>query len=495
MRHERYSLLILLIFSLLPPLLGQERIEWSQVENAAGYDVEIRKDGDLVLRTQTQTAMLPLFLMPGEYEFRVTALDAFGKPARVGEWSTLRIITPPRPFILNVTPNHFIERENPPLTLRVQGHISPTPKGSIYQIQNLEGRTIPLNILESKKREGERGWSDVMLQAKRAPTPGRWRLSMENPDGQISLLDDAIEVVDFLRPRIRSVSPRLIPENTNAHVLTIKGSGWDEEVVLTVEGPEALPLVELQREGDEGQYILDLTKAIAGEYTIVASNPSGEQGRKENAFEVTQDSLEFLRTQQSENNQETKSSDKKAIFPLPPHHIRAGASTFFPFGNEEARFYGRGFYGASLSYAKTFEGPPISRAPFFQELAWTIGTHWTRQPGSHPVYNIRIDRFDLLLGLSYSTPFRFPLNILVNTSIGFGYSYYTATNATREQDLGNFTLKSLDSIDASLRLGAGLRIRMGRHFYLDLLCDLGAIFYYTHHSWFFSPHALVGVRW
>ena len=69
------------------------RLEWTAVEGARSYLVEIRASGaaGLVLSATAVEPGIEAPLVPGDYEIRVSALNVFGKAVAVGEWTAFSV--------------------------------------------------------------------------------------------------------------------------------------------------------------------------------------------------------------------------------------------------------------------------------------------------------------------------------------------------------------------------------------------------------------------
>ncbi len=69
-------------------------IEWNEVKGNNGYKVEVRKISNpeiLVAEEKTVTSSLEFLIPAGEYEFRISALNRFGKPSSWSQWSSFQV--------------------------------------------------------------------------------------------------------------------------------------------------------------------------------------------------------------------------------------------------------------------------------------------------------------------------------------------------------------------------------------------------------------------
>ncbi|AOP35059.1 hypothetical protein A0128_15135 [Leptospira tipperaryensis] len=69
-------------------------IEWNEVKGNNGYKIEIRKKGleDTIAKEEkVSTNSLEFKIPAGEYEFRISALNRFGKPSSWSQWSAFLV--------------------------------------------------------------------------------------------------------------------------------------------------------------------------------------------------------------------------------------------------------------------------------------------------------------------------------------------------------------------------------------------------------------------
>ncbi|MBM9579649.1 fibronectin type III domain-containing protein [Leptospira sp. 201903070] len=69
-------------------------IEWNEVKGNNGYKIEIRKKGledTIVKEEKVSTNSLEFKILAGEYEFRISALNRFGKPSSWSQWSAFLV--------------------------------------------------------------------------------------------------------------------------------------------------------------------------------------------------------------------------------------------------------------------------------------------------------------------------------------------------------------------------------------------------------------------
>lgn len=69
-------------------------IEWNEVKGNNGYKIEIRKksiEDTLVMEEKVAVNSLEFKIPSGEYEFRISALNRFGKPSSWSQWSAFHV--------------------------------------------------------------------------------------------------------------------------------------------------------------------------------------------------------------------------------------------------------------------------------------------------------------------------------------------------------------------------------------------------------------------
>ncbi|PJZ59028.1 fibronectin type III domain-containing protein [Leptospira barantonii] len=69
-------------------------IEWNEVKGNNGYKVEVRKTSTpetLFAEEKVVTNSLEFLIPAGEYEFRISALNRFGKPSSWSQWSSFLV--------------------------------------------------------------------------------------------------------------------------------------------------------------------------------------------------------------------------------------------------------------------------------------------------------------------------------------------------------------------------------------------------------------------
>ena len=473
---------------------AQDRIQWEPVDGANHYRIEIVRDGELVLETRSDEPGLPLFLPPGNYEFRVDVINTFGKVAATGEWSPLRILAPVVPFLIDIQPREIHEGSSDAFLLRVSGHRD----GSTYQLEGPEGQVIELSAdtLGDGSLEGndDSPWREIILEVgRREPGKGSWNLTMTNPDGRVSRMDNAVTVLERLRPRIGKFDPREIPAGEVHNPAALEISGLEENALVEFFGPSDIKPTLLSKNG-EGQmeYSLNLKDVEPGWYGVRVTNPSGGSDEDEKLFQVTPRPL----SEEELAAMNALEIDKREPRPIGehPHSVSGGWKTAFTLG-ATADYYRPSWVGFTLNYSQEFHNSLVRRIPILDGLGWEASYAITRHPTNYPLYQINLVRTDILLGARYVTPFDFPVNLLLRASAGIGLSRYKSPELNRDEDMGSGPLRDLDSMDFVSRYGVGARIDINPRWFIDAACDIGAVNYLSRTSWSLQPRLEGGWRW
>ena len=193
---------------------------------------------------------------------------------------------------------------------------------------------------------------------------------------------------------------------------------------------------------------------------------------------------------------ETLEIDKKEPRPRPdyPHSIFGGWHFTFPLG-ASTEYYNNDYAGFTFGYAQDFSNDLVRRIPGFDGLSWNITYSYSHIKTTFPLTDINLNRSEFLLGLNYVTPFNFPVNLLLKAGVGMGFSIYTSTEHNRDEWLGSFSLRDLDSLDFLTRFGIGARFDIGSRWYINLSCDITSSHYLSRTVWLLQPVLEGGWRW
>lgn len=494
------SFFLLFFLAAAIQLQAQDRVEWVAVEGADHYRIEIHRNGELVLDTRSNETWIPLFLPAGNYEFRVEAINAFGKVASSSEWSPLSILAPSIPFIISLLPGEIHEGATTEFTAQVSGFIAAEDgkEGSSFHLEAEDENPILLDIVDSHKNIDENGepagWSDVSLSAgRKRPDVDLWTLVMMNPDGRESRMDGALQVLDNLNPRIRSVNPNEIPAGSTHNPLILKIAGLEEGASISFQGPSPLQPTLLSRpETDTLEYSLNLEKAEPGWYSVSVTNPSGSETVREKALKILPRPL--TEEEIAAENALGVDTNEAMVLPEHPRSIFFGWAISFPVG-DTADYYNPDFVGLSIGYSQVFNNDFFRKLHWLNGLGWDFTASFTNHSTNYPLFEIRLNRYSFLMGLNYVTPFNSPVNLMLRVSSGIGVSFYTSPDIQdRDGDLGGFTLRDLGSLDYVMRFGGGMRIDISPRWYIDVVCDVSASFYLSRSAWSVLPKIEGGWR-
>ena len=487
---------LLTFFIAAAGLQAQDRIEWEAVEGAQYYRIEFRRDGTLVLETRSEEPSLPLFLPAGIYEFQVTVINSFGKTATQSDWSPLKISAPITPFIIDFSPREIHEGGESTFSSRISGFVQGPELSSTFALEDSEGNQIELDFQNPGllPEEKNNNWNQITLElGRKAPGTGSWALILTNPDGRESRMDNALTVLERLRPKIRKISPKEMEAGSNSSITMVEITGMEDGAVIEINGPSDIPATLLKKNEDGVlEYSLNLENTVPGWYSMVVTNPSGGFDVREKAFEV----LPPPPTPEEIAAATALDIDKKEPRPIPeyPDSFVFGWHFAFPMGSSK-EYYENSYAGFSLAYSRNFSNDLIRRIPVFNELSWDITYSYTNIETTFPITIIHLNRSNFILGLSYVTPFNFPVNLLLKAGLGMGFSIYTSPEHDRDEWLGPFSLRDLDSLDFISRFGAGVRYDINPRWYINLSCDFTATYYLSRTVWSVQPVLQGGRRW
>lgn len=477
-------------------LPAQEKIEWEPVDGADHYRIEIRQNGELVLETRSDESHLPLFLPPGIYDFQVKVINTFGKTASAGEWSPLKITTAVIPFIIDFQPKEIHEGSDHSFRARVSGLVSIAEESTQFILEDAEGKQIQLesepSALQLETQSGN--WDEVILTTRRNnPGQGPWTLVMTNPDGRENRMDSALIVLNRLRPRIRKFSPKEIPAGEIHNMAVLEIAGMETGAIVELTGPSDFQST-LLKDTNDGilEYSLNLQDAETGWYSVRVTNPSGGSDFKEKAFKI----LPAPPTPEEIAAANALKIDDREPRPIPefPRSLFGGWNFIFPTAST-SEYFKNSYAGFSMGFSRNFNNKLIRRIPGLNGLAWEITFIYSYNKTTFPLIDINLNRYNFILGVSYVTPFDFPLNLLLRVGSGMGFSIYTSPEHSRDELLGTFRLKDLDSLDFVARFGIGARFDISTRWYVDLSCDFSATFYLSRSAWAIGPRLEGGWRW
>lgn len=261
---------------------GPVTIGWESLDTS--YRVEVRRDGQVFIDTEQSENELKLNLAPGFYEYRIHVLNPFEKEVSVSGWLPLTVESSKIPYFRVTIPEVVWE--------------GATAIEMTLEATQLRPETV-FNIVKDQNRipvewRGAAGVYTVTVSDDNL-NPGNWDLEALDPSGETFVHPDALVVRPTRSPVIEDLSTRTVVAG-NLVSIEVSGEAFDPETTFTFEGPGGeLPVaaMEINEEGNAVLY-LDLKDAKAAEYDLIASNPSGEETRENNALLVTEAEAELI---------------------------------------------------------------------------------------------------------------------------------------------------------------------------------------------------------
>ncbi len=465
-------------------LSAQERLEWQPVEGAHHYMVLIRQDGELVIETSSTDPWLPLFVPPGDYELKIKAFNTFGNVFSESGWSVLHVLpADPGPFIAGFSPTEVVHGHLDPFTVQVFGYF-PEKEGSessLFYLVNSEDRKIPFLPAD----EDLSGKSDEFIDIREErelelvfsgdlPEPGEWTLVMENPDGRIYKIENAITVTEAIPFKIKKIWLSHEPGPENEILLNMSVTGLEDGAEVLVEGSSVIPASIISRTDSEVvQCLLDISGVEYGWYNVTVRNPSGKSHCWENAFEIPR--------------LEKRPMNPKDVEEMPlPKYFHSASLGFIPgfiIGKEEA---GRGSLYSTMTaaYNQSFLNTFIRRKYWLSGLSWNITLGISAYLGGLESRDLLLSypsfRTGVLLGLDYVTPFKSFINLRFQAGSGVVYSHF--------EDFD-------ESFDWQMYGSGGLRFDFTPRVYVDILCGALCTFYSDGFLLILEPKLEGGWRW
>ena len=481
------AVVLLMVQAAAGYLFAVDPIVWEPVRGADHYRVEIRRGGELVMETPSDTPSLPAFLPAGLYEIRVHVINPFGGIASSSEWSELVVSAPAVPFIVDFAPKE-IHGGYSGKTYDFLSHVIGFAPGEddetpVFFLENSSGKRAALEARKTNvQSDGEFSGTAIELNlAGSKLDAGEWALIMSDGPEREVRLEGALRVRRALKPRIRTVEPReAVSGGKSLTPVTLQVEGAENGAEVLFEGPSVIRANPLSV--SEGRILcsLDLADAEPGWYAVSLENPSGSSAVRKRAFRVLEDRTETFT--------ESPAEDEYS------RNLLAGYALSLAPGDSR-RYFDNGFLGFNLGFAADFHGGVIRRTPALSRLGWEISLSGASNRATYPVVELDAFLIDLTFGLRYITPFDFPFNVLIRTAGGIGSSLHSSANPDRDTDIGGFTIRELDSLDFTLRFGAGIRWDATSRFFVDFTVEAAGVFYLSRAVWFLRPRIDLGIVW
>ena len=493
-------------------LKAGEPIIWEPVRGADHYRVEIRRDGKLVMETRSDEARLPPFLPTGLYEIRVHVINPFGGTASSSDWSELTVSVPSPPFIVDFSPREVFEGyagETYDFFSHVTGVSLKKEDKPVFFLEDSSGKRADLQIQTMNVRsDGEFNDTELELNLGDAKlAAGEWALVMSGGLGQEARMEGALRVRKALKPHIRTIEPRQAPAGTSLSPLALQVDGFERGAELHFEGPSAIRTSLLSENGDGGRllYTLDLAEAKPGWYTISINNPSGISAVRKRAFRVlppkapvpVPDAADTADTADAADTDDAAAAADQEAAGAAGEYSRSvlGGYALSLVPGDSRQYFNDGFLAFNLGFSADFRHAAIRKIPALRGLGWEVILSQASNTATYPFVKLNVFQLHLTFGLRYLTPFNFPLNFLLRTAGGIGFSMHSSENLERDTNIGGFTIKDLDSMDFTLRFGAGVRWDITSRFFADFTADVSSVLYLSRAVWFVKPRIDLGFAW
>lgn len=456
--------LVLLLFS-LGSLSAADHIEWEEVEGADYYWVEIKQDDILILETRSDVSHLPLFLPVGDYQFRVSVMNVFGKSVTTSQWYDIKIREATNPFILEISSWSTDSRNHYTFSSRVTGF---QDNKTSFHLEDDAGITIPLEIVNVEKNQDTDGnsWEKITLKTfKKKPHIGDWFLVMTNPNQHQSRIKTTLSITKSQKTKIIYINPRALYTDTDETISTLEVQGMEPGAEIRFTGTSEIHAVMIKNQENRFlEYRLDTSNAEPGWYSITIANPSGDTVTRDKAFRV------FTRSGSRRDNVEDERKDFVLIHDY-PRSLSLGYSMDIPVGLATDTF-DNNYFTIGARYSQFFFNDIFHHIRALHNLSWGTGLNYSQLNQFSQTF-IQLHYY---LGLSYSTQFNFPVNVMIRMDSGF-------------------TLTNLNYIDYILRLGPAIQFSITPRFFVDLGAYAELVIDSKYALLFIQPYAELGLRW
>ncbi len=493
---HQFFLILFISTMIMGNLTAADLIEWEPYEEADHYLVEFRQDGDLIAVFRSEISSLPVTLLPGKYEFRILVMSPFGKEMIASQWEEVQILSNLVPVILSFSPGEIYLNREPVFTARIAGYREILGESFEFQLENSEGNTIPLVVETSRVQNTTDNIWDFVFQKPKIKdlSAGKWNFLIKNVNtNRSNMMSGALTVHEHFKPILKAVVPGRIRIGKKYNELTLKLSGMEKNIEIIFNGPSDLDPVFLQYTGNNRLlYSLNLQDAEPGWYSISLKNPSGESYVKKRA-------LKLLKPSDPDSLSARISNDINQMKPRPvpefPNSISLGYTFSMPIVRGLSLFE-YSLTGFMVGFSRDISNEILRRLPALNGLGWEISFLLTTTERLHLyVDNVDTLHFMLIMGLRYITPWNFPVKLLFRFGAGFTSSIYTSTDYDRTTDIGDHTLSDLDSLDLTMRAGAGFYLDISPRLFLNIVFNASSIFFYNNTYIFLQPAVEGGFRW
>ncbi|MCR4741274.1 MAG: hypothetical protein K5866_00165 [Treponema sp.] len=178
-------IIFLILLLLRPSLYGQEKefsqtLAWEEDPNAFSYRIEIQnlKDNSLQ-KYETSDSSIKLNLQPGEYKYKIYALDFLGRDAAESDWQNIRVIKALKPVIEDLPANLLVAEEEK-VNFSVPVDVSSITEESSVLIINTRTKEEIKGSLEFISRGDQIIASNAIFPQ---VSEGNWVIKITNPSG------------------------------------------------------------------------------------------------------------------------------------------------------------------------------------------------------------------------------------------------------------------------------------------------------------------------
>ncbi|MDF1566454.1 MAG: hypothetical protein P1P77_00385 [Spirochaetaceae bacterium] len=257
---------------------GPLSIRWEAVSGAAAYRIEVRRDGQSFISTETENTEIKLNLAPGPYEYRIGVLNPFGGAVSDSGWIPLRVERARVPYFRVKAPSALWEGD-PDIEIVIESSVL-SPEVEFFLVRG--DRKLPVETVPS---ETERLVRVPVAEL----TPGEWDLEAKDPSGKVFVHPDAVQVRPTRPPEIVELDTVELAGEGLVPV-TISGDAFDKDMRVSFKGPGGyLNVAALEvTDGREAKAFLDLEGAEPGVYELILTNPAGMESRLETAVTVAE---------------------------------------------------------------------------------------------------------------------------------------------------------------------------------------------------------------
>ncbi|MDA3851530.1 MAG: hypothetical protein PF447_09685 [Spirochaetaceae bacterium] len=276
------KVIIMTLLMLLPlGLFCQEgvTIQWSEVEGAKEYIVELFLN-DLQINTiETQDTQITLTLAPGLYEYQIVVLNKFGQEASKSQLKTLRVERIMTPLLRNTNDYSIYQNQN----FSAEVEILYLQKDSQIWLQ--QGDFIhPVEIIDL-------GDNHFQLNATDWPEEDHvFTLFISNHDNKTSEYPNFLNVIMPLEPDISNLNPDNLEAGYLYQDIELSGSNLSEELQFELKNAEGIiPIIDIQWVSENSiLFSLNVKESTPGNYDLYITAPWDETYKKNRILSLSE---------------------------------------------------------------------------------------------------------------------------------------------------------------------------------------------------------------